>query len=427
MVRILYSEDCTIMASTREKRSNAGNRMARLLDEEEEDDFYKTTYGGFEETEQDNDYMEEDEGEDEVDSDFSIDENDEPVSDPEQDGPKKKRRLVTKAYKEPKPTAADSYSTPKEKKIKTPRQRRTSVDNLERKSIRRSTAAKSAATQRRLKERNEDLKKKVRTVKYDVWKPTQEELLEEALVTEELNLKSLEKYQKLENEKKNTRTVRKTNVGPTIRYQSLSMPVLMLAEMQTEGEEEKINVEAVDEKGATNASIDIGEAGLATISPSEKREMLDGQSIKTAIQEKPVEEKEGGSTGAPVLSEPEIMHDETGSCYERTFITFENDRLYSEAFKRTAPPRPPLKSLCAITRLPARYLDPVTQLPFRNMQTFRLLREAYYQQLESRADTSDAAQSPELVRWLEWRQKNRNGNNLRNTVRLEPASVTSAS
>lgn len=45
------------MASTRERRANAGNKMAKLLNEEEEDDFYKTTYGGFDEVEQDNDYM----------------------------------------------------------------------------------------------------------------------------------------------------------------------------------------------------------------------------------------------------------------------------------------------------------------------------------------------------------------------------------
>lgn len=42
----------------------------------------------------------EEEGDDIVDSDFSIDENDEPVSDNEGEGEqKKKRRLVTKAYK----------------------------------------------------------------------------------------------------------------------------------------------------------------------------------------------------------------------------------------------------------------------------------------------------------------------------------------
>lgn len=45
------------MALNRDRRSNAGSKMAKLLDEEEEDDFYKTTYGGFEEVEQDHDYM----------------------------------------------------------------------------------------------------------------------------------------------------------------------------------------------------------------------------------------------------------------------------------------------------------------------------------------------------------------------------------
>lgn len=43
--------------ANRDKRCNAGNRMARLLDNEEEDDFYKTTYGGFEEAAEDRDYV----------------------------------------------------------------------------------------------------------------------------------------------------------------------------------------------------------------------------------------------------------------------------------------------------------------------------------------------------------------------------------
>lgn len=43
----------------REKRNNAGNRMAKLLDEEEEcqDEFYKQNYGGFEDSESDNEYQ----------------------------------------------------------------------------------------------------------------------------------------------------------------------------------------------------------------------------------------------------------------------------------------------------------------------------------------------------------------------------------
>ena len=37
------------MAAERSRRYNAGSKMARLLEAEDEDDFYKTTYGGFNE------------------------------------------------------------------------------------------------------------------------------------------------------------------------------------------------------------------------------------------------------------------------------------------------------------------------------------------------------------------------------------------
>lgn len=35
------------LANSRDQRSTAGSRMSKLLDAEEEDEFYKTTYGGF--------------------------------------------------------------------------------------------------------------------------------------------------------------------------------------------------------------------------------------------------------------------------------------------------------------------------------------------------------------------------------------------
>ncbi|KOX73326.1 Vacuolar protein sorting-associated protein 72 like protein [Melipona quadrifasciata] len=390
------------MALTRERRSNAGNKMAKLLNEEEEDDFYKTTYGGFDEVEQDHDYMEEDEAEDEVDSDFSIDENDEPISDTEQEGPKKKRRLVTKAYKEPKVQSNQLPS--KEKKVRQPRQR-IFIESTERKSIRRSTAAKSAATQRRLTERNEHQKRKTRIIRHDTWKPTQEELLEEALQTEQINMKSLEKYQKLENEKKNTRTVRKAQTGPMIRYQSLAMPIMIFSEVNYNKEEDKINVEGDDEKSANVENKRPDENGTTDVPKKESSQS----------------------------SNKGYYYEQTKGYYERTFITFENEQLFSKAFKKPSTQRPPTEPLCAITRdkfkhekifrLPAKYLDPMTHLPYKNVQTFRLLREAYYQQLEARTEINDTSQSPDLLRWLEWRQKNHGGLAQRNTVRLEPASA----
>jgi hypothetical protein len=47
------------------------------------------------------------------------------------------------------------------------------------------------------------------------------------------------------------------------------------------------------------------------------------------------------------------------------------------------------QKICPITRLPAKYFDPVTKLPYANLQAFRILREAYYSQLELKGDKSD--------------------------------------
>ncbi len=87
------------LALTREKRFNAGNRMSRMLQEEEQDDFYKTTYGGFEEHSGDEEYSSEDSDSDATDSDISVSEDDEPMSDDEGNEPKRQRRTLTKAYK----------------------------------------------------------------------------------------------------------------------------------------------------------------------------------------------------------------------------------------------------------------------------------------------------------------------------------------
>lgn len=62
---------------------------------------------------------------------------------------------------------------------------------VERKSIRKSTAAKSAATLQRIKVRDLEQKKKVKRPREEEWIPTQEELLEEAKQTEKENLQSL--------------------------------------------------------------------------------------------------------------------------------------------------------------------------------------------------------------------------------------------
>lgn len=49
----------------------------------------------------------------------------------------------------------------------------------------------------------------------------------------------------------------------------------------------------------------------------------------------------------------------------------------------------------------AKYFDPITKLPYRNLQAFKIIREAYFQQLEEKGNT----ENPNVLEWLQWRKK----------------------
>nr|XP_022317512.1 vacuolar protein sorting-associated protein 72 homolog [Crassostrea virginica] len=311
------------MAATREKRNNAGSKMARLLEAEDEDEFYKTTYGGFDEEEGDGVYESEESDDDETDSDISIDENDEPKSDNEDEGPKKKRRVVTKAYKEPPAKKKTDEKKPKPKKDKVSKVQ--IYHTPEKKKLRNTTSEKSKLREERDKEREaraqmlKDMAAQKRVS--EVRRLTQEELLEEAKITEEENVKSLENYQRMELEKKKNRIQKQMHKGPIIRYHSLTMP--LIEELPPEPEI------SVDEDSA------------------EPQRRL------------PVDENEKCS---------------------RTFITFTDERNFRDYFSQKRI-KVPHKQFCPVTKLPAKYYDPVTQTPFANLQAFKCIREAYAQQL----------------------------------------------
>uniref|UniRef100_A0A182S8F3 Vacuolar protein sorting-associated protein 72 homolog n=1 Tax=Anopheles maculatus TaxID=74869 RepID=A0A182S8F3_9DIPT len=347
--------------------------MATLLNEEEEDEFYKTSYGGFSETVDDGDYVQKnDDEEDIIDSDFSIDENDEPISDMEEEaskGPKRRKMgTVTKAYREPVPkkqAPKTKEPKPKNERQSTLRKRpKFTVIDSGRKSFRKSTAAKTAATQSRLKQRFEAERKRTRVIRMEEYIPTQEELLEEAEITERENIKSLERFRRMELEKQKIRPTKKKFTGPTIRYFSTAMPI-------------------IEEVYDHNTDVD-------PLSISDPKE-ADDTNEKTT-REKSVKRNKKKSTIMEITGQ-----------YERTFITFENDidnKVFESYFPKPDTSRKH-RQICAVTRLPARYYDPITQLPYRNMQAFKILREAYYQQLEERGNTDN----PDVARWLEWRKK----------------------
>ncbi|KAJ8383422.1 hypothetical protein AAFF_G00221220 [Aldrovandia affinis] len=281
---------------------------------------------------------------DEVDSDFDIDEGDEPDSDQDSDEPRRKRRVVTKAYKEPIKVVKPK---PKPKKVSEPRKvERAKVDKhipLElqedlgesRKSVRQSTTEHTRMTYLRLQERQVAPRRRKGAL-HD--RPlTQEELLAEAKLTAQINLRSLENYERLEADKKKHVHKKRRFEGPTIRYHSVLMPLVSDAQLK----EENVDVEGLDQ--------DTPQAPPTAPPPSS--EAANPSSSSSSSQRPPL-------------------------C-ARTYITFSDDEALEAAFPRAPPPRPPVQEICPVTHKPALYRDPVTDIPYANTRAFKIIREAY--------------------------------------------------
>ena len=140
------------------------------------------------------------------------------------------------------------------------------------------------------------------------------------------------------------------------------------------------------------------------------QEIKDEENIKPETDE---DSKEDGDT------KPETKKEGYGK-QERTFISFTDTDLLKSSFPR-AGYRVPSSKICPVTRLPAKYFDPVTELPYANLQAFKIIREAYYQQLESRGDRTD----PEISSWLDWREKNKPAKQILVSVNRPPQAFTS--
>ncbi|KFM74289.1 Vacuolar protein sorting-associated protein 72-like protein, partial [Stegodyphus mimosarum] len=85
--------------------------------------------------------------------------------------------------------------------------------------------------------------------------------------------------------------------------------------------------------------------------------------------------------------------------YSRNFITFTDQDTMKEIFNYEKP-EPVTRSRCVVTGLPARYFDPLTKQPFFNCTAFRIIREAYYRQVEKKVNP----ELPHVAKWLEWRE-----------------------
>ena len=85
-----------------------------------------------------------------------------------------------------------------------------------------------------------------------------------------------------------------------------------------------------------------------------------------------------------LFREEKEQSESTEKC-ERTFITFTDERIVKNYFPERKH-KPPLRQFCPVTRLPAKYFDPITNTPYATLQAFKIIREAYAQQLQNEAN-----------------------------------------
>ena len=72
----------------------------------------------------------------------------------------------------------------------------------------------------------------------------------------------------------------------------------------------------------------------------------------------------------------------------RTFLSFTHLQTYEETFKElNGSTRRRRRRLCPITGLPAQYFDPLTQMPYANLDAFKILRRIHAEELKRQKRT----------------------------------------
>ncbi|CAF2830974.1 unnamed protein product [Rotaria sp. Silwood2] len=334
----------------RERRQTAGNRLKRLLEQQEDpdDEFYGTAYGGFLDEEEDNDYRSEESEEDVVDSDFDQedDEQQQGEDDQEQIDTKKKRKTdedsddddgTTKRKRkkiiyqaqslqqELKAKKKEEEEETGEFKLTRQQQKKENAPKIEAKTLRKSTSVKRVELEKRQRERQErrDYLKGVASLRNtrEVRKLTQEELLEEAKITEEINLESLEAYRQIELKKKEIKRMKLIQECPRICTSSMTI----------------LN------------------------EPNDQwNDLLDESYQIETISER---------------------------C-SRTFVSFTHIQTYNETFSKLNSSNRHYRRLCPITGMPAQYFDSLTQMPYATLEAFKILRRIHAEEMKKQKRTT---------------------------------------
>lgn len=354
----------SMLATSRDRRRNARAKMSQLLESEEAvDEFYSSAYGGFNEDEEEDQVYESSSGEEEgesdsTDSDFDIDEVDEPISDEDREPAEgsRKRRVVVRSHKE----TARSSSEPKKKKPRVHSTHRPEVDSaLEKRRARRSTLLQ---TEKILKKQKKTAGQRTTPKSHRHQHTlTQEQMLEEARVTEQMNLKSLERYRQMEVELRSKRYKmfkRHGIKGDKISYLSI------------------------------------------TVTPQTKSEANDDPEPVLQTLAQGLQKSERGTETEVLVSESDQRGAAEPQTYSRNFLVFSDacsiEKLFPQSDSLRKAPR---KEYCVVSGEPAKYRDPVTGLPYASVEAFKKLRQAYQTEIEKSADRSD----PAVAQWLSWK------------------------
>ncbi|CAF1188779.1 unnamed protein product [Rotaria sordida] len=338
-------------ALERERRQTAGNRLKRLLEQQEDpdDEFYGTAYGGFLDEEEDNDYHSEESEEDVVDSDFDqedeeqqqqgeddqeqIDTNKKRKTDEDSDDDngttkRKRKKIIYQAQslqQELKAKKKEEQEGAGDLKLIRQQQKKENAPKIEAKTLRKSTSVKRVELEKRQKERQERrvYLKGVASLRNtrEVRKLTQEELLEEAKITEEINLESLEAYQQIELKKKEIKRMKLIQECPRICISSMTI----------------LN------------------------EPNDQwNDLLDESYQIESISER---------------------------C-SRTFVSFTHIQTYNDTFSKLNSSNRHYRRLCPITGMPAQYFDPLTQMPYATLEAFKILRRIYAEEMKKQKRTT---------------------------------------
>ncbi|KAF1797560.1 YL1 nuclear family DNA-binding protein [Mucor lusitanicus] len=394
------------LVQERERRPNAGSRMRALLDQEVDMEELFEYRDSDEEDEEFSTQAVEEEEEDKVDSDFDLDssegeqehiEEGEAMDKELDKAEKRARRAATfnpppsaAAAKPRKPTTIDPEKKPSEKRKR--RSRSTTMDQDEkggerstRFSSRKNTVLNRQHVEdqlRRHEKRRALLPKRDRPV---INKLTQEELLAEAAITEEINRDSLLEWQQMEAERKaNAKKKDKRGIfGQFVRYYSFAEndgPVLRNdSNPADDNNNEAAPTTEISHTAATQSNMEADTTmtdangpdwqissnadlmGRNLISFMDNSIAMDAQQQQQAY---PLYGKRSGAGGTDAdkdLENADLI-----------------DQLSDWLVRPSKPNRP---VICPITGEVAKYKDPSTGIPYANITAYQVIRACLHHEM----------------------------------------------